>query len=312
MRICFPPTRPDTVLPRPTTGRAIPGRSCRRTSGPSARWRTASPCGGDRGRPAKGYDLFFNLCTGPRTGHPRDRGGPGPGARRRGLHGRHVVLRADRQQMKDACASVGVATPGCWSRTTRASGAAALPARERHAATPASTSAGAPVTVAGLRQQVRKIGHGAALVEEYVDGPECAVWWANPDDVAITYTPSASVPPGVLQALKLKWQDYDGLVRRRGRGPRAAPARGRGLFSARSEAPASALRRAPRRGRRPAHAGDQRQLRRVLPAHGPRPRTSSPHDPAGHGFNAASCAALSRRRVDLAPPGGRPRLPARF
>ena len=74
------------------------------------------------------------------------------------------------------------------------------------------------VTPAGLRIQARKIisRHGAALIEEYIDGIECTVLVAeNPDDPEhpTTYTPAQyRFPEGEsFKHSDLKWVDYDGL-----------------------------------------------------------------------------------------------------
>mgnify|MGYP001276542231 CR=1 FL=1 len=74
------------------------------------------------------------------------------------------------------------------------------------------------LTPEGLRQQARKImsRHGAALIEEYIAGTECAVLVAeNPDDLTRpkTYTPvQYRFPKGEsFKHAKLKWEDYDGL-----------------------------------------------------------------------------------------------------
>ena len=74
------------------------------------------------------------------------------------------------------------------------------------------------VTPAGLRRQARKIisKHGAALIEEFVEGIECTVLVAeNPDNPRkpITYTPiQYNFPEGdTFKHSDLKWEDYSGL-----------------------------------------------------------------------------------------------------
>jgi D-alanine-D-alanine ligase len=69
---------------------------------------------------------------------------------------------------------------------------------------------------AGLRQQARKImrRHGAALIEEFIEGTECTVLVAeNPDDPArpTTYPPlQYRFPEGEsFKHAKMKWVDYD-------------------------------------------------------------------------------------------------------
>ena len=70
----------------------------------------------------------------------------------------------------------------------------------------------------GLRIQAKKImsRHGAALIEEYIDGIECTVLVAeNPDDPnqPKTYTPAQyQFPKGEsFKHSDLKWVDYEGL-----------------------------------------------------------------------------------------------------
>ncbi|NNE43305.1 MAG: hypothetical protein HKN12_03780, partial [Gemmatimonadetes bacterium] len=73
-------------------------------------------------------------------------------------------------------------------------------------------------TPAGLRRQCRKImsRHGAALIEEYIEGTECTVLVAeNPHDPLrpVTYTPMQyRFPDGEsFKHAKMKWVDYDAL-----------------------------------------------------------------------------------------------------
>jgi D-alanine-D-alanine ligase len=177
---------------------------------------------------ARGHDLFFNLCDGAE-------GQETPGIEVVETLERHGVAftgatssfyEPSRQQMKDACTSVGVATPrGMLVRTEkdveRAAQELSFPLFVKHHNSYASVDISRRSrvqTVAGLRQQVRKIvrKHGAALVEEYIDGPECAVLVAeNPDqpDQPVTYQPVIyRFPDGEqFKHSKLKWQDYAGL-----------------------------------------------------------------------------------------------------
>ena len=74
-------------------------------------------------------------------------------------------------------------------------------------------------TPAGLRRQARKIisRHGAALIEEYVDGLECTVLVAeNPEDPLrpITYLPMQyRFPEGEhFKHADLKWVDYNDMA----------------------------------------------------------------------------------------------------
>jgi len=177
---------------------------------------------------ARGYDVFFNLCDGAEgqetpgieVVQALERAGvPFTGAT-------SSFYEPTRQEMKDACASVGVATPrGLLVRTDedieRAAKELKFPLFVKHHNSYASVDISSRSRVqseAGLRRQVRKIvsRHGAALVEEFIAGSECAVLVAeNPDDPAnpITYTPiQYRFPAGEsFKHAKLKWKDYDGM-----------------------------------------------------------------------------------------------------
>jgi D-alanine-D-alanine ligase len=177
---------------------------------------------------ARGYDLFFNLCDGAE-------GQETPGIEVVETLERHGVpftgatsgfYEPTRQQMKDACTSMGVATPrGLVARTAedveRAAEELRFPLFVKHHNSYASVDLSRRSrarTVAGLRQQARKImsRHGAALIEEYINGHECAVLVAeNPEDPLrpITYTPVRyRFPAGeAFKHEKLKWQDYADL-----------------------------------------------------------------------------------------------------
>jgi D-alanine-D-alanine ligase len=72
---------------------------------------------------------------------------------------------------------------------------------------------------AGLRQQTRKIvrRHGAALIEEFIEGTECTVLVAeNPDDPTRpkTYTPiQYRFPKGeTFKHAAMKWVDYEKMA----------------------------------------------------------------------------------------------------
>ena len=277
---------------------------------------------------AKGYDLFFNLCD---------------GAEGQDIPGIEVVQALERagvaftgatssfyeptrQQMKDACASVGVATPRGLlvsndEELERAAAELRFPlfVKRHNSYASVDLSRRSRVhTVAGLRQQVRKIvtRHGAALVEEYVDGPECAVLVAeNPDDPArpITYTPvQYRFPPGEsFKHSKLKWQDYDGLE--------CGPIEDEALAQRLREDAALFFRAlgGTSFGRCDVRL-DADGVPHMLEINAncgvyyppTDPGTADiilAHDPAGHvGFTRQLVrAALSRRRVDPAPPGER-------
>jgi len=176
----------------------------------------------------QGFDLFFNLCDGAE-------GQETPGIEVIQTLERHGVpftgatsdfYEPTRLQMKEACASVGVAFPACVLARTpedveQAAETLQFPLFVKHYNSYASVdlSRNSRVqTPAGLRRQARKImsRHGAALIEEYIDGLECSVLVAeNPGDPAspITYTPiQYRFPKGEsFKHAKLKWEDYDGL-----------------------------------------------------------------------------------------------------
>lgn len=177
---------------------------------------------------ARGYDLFFNLCDGAE-------GEETPGievVRTLEAHGVPFTgatsnyYEPSRQQMKDACTSVGVPTPAAVLAHTEedvelAAQTLRFPLFVKHYNSYASVDLSRRSRVRtpeGLRQQARKImrRHGATLIEEYIDGVECAVLVAeNPADPErpITYTPvQYRFPKGEsFKHAKLKWQDYDGM-----------------------------------------------------------------------------------------------------
>jgi len=176
----------------------------------------------------QGFDLYFNLCDGAE-------GQEIPGIEVVQTLERHRVpftgatsdyYEPTRMAMEEACAHVGVATPAYVLAHTpldveRAAEELTFPLFVKHYNSYASVdlSRNSRVqTPSGLRKQARKImsRHGAALIEEYIAGIECAVLVAeNPDDPArpITYTPvQYRFPPGEsFKHEKLKWEDYDGL-----------------------------------------------------------------------------------------------------
>ena len=176
----------------------------------------------------KGFDLFFNLCDGAE-------GQDIPGIEVVETLEKHGVpftgatssfYEPTRQQMKDACTSVGVATPAAVLARTeedveRAAETLRFPMFVKHYNSYASVDLSRRSKVSsveGLRLQARKImsRHKAALIEEYVDGIECAVLVAeDPDapDHPVTYTPvEYRFPKGeAFKHAKLKWEEYDGL-----------------------------------------------------------------------------------------------------
>jgi D-alanine-D-alanine ligase len=175
-----------------------------------------------------GFDLFFNLCDGAE-------GQEIPGIEVIHTLERHGVpftgatsgfYEPTRLQMKEACARVGVASPACVLASTsedveRAASSLRFPLFVKHHNSYASVDVSRNSRVRspeGLRIQARKImrRHGAALIEEYIEGTECSVLVAeNPEDPErpTTYTPIRyRFPPGEsFKHSKLKWTDYDGL-----------------------------------------------------------------------------------------------------
>lgn len=174
----------------------------------------------------KGFDLFFNLCDGA-----ADQDSPGIEViellEARGVPFTGAISSSyepSRIEMKEACASVGIATPAyVLARTEedveRAATELQFPLFVKHYSSYASVDLSRRSRVAspaGLRIQAKKImsRHGAALIEEYVDGIECTVLVAeNPRDPANpkTYVPvQYRFPEGEqFKHSDLKWIDYD-------------------------------------------------------------------------------------------------------
>ena len=174
------------------------------------------------------YDLFFNLCDGA-----ADQDIPGIEVIQK-LEERQVpyagacsaCYEPTRVEMKEACAKIGIATPNYVVATTpedveRAAEVLNFPLFVKHHSSYASVDLSRRSRVLspeGLRIQAKKIisRHGAALIEEYIDGIECTVLVAeNPDDPnrPKTYTPAQyQFPQGEsFKHSDLKWVDYEGL-----------------------------------------------------------------------------------------------------
>ena len=174
------------------------------------------------------YDLFFNLCDGA-----ADQDLPGIEVIQK-LEERQVpyagacstCYEPTRVEMKEACARIGIATPNyVVARTSedveRAAAELNFPLFVKHHSSYASVDLSRRSRVRspeGLRIQAKKImsRHGAALIEEYIDGIECTVLVAeNPDDPnkPKTYTPAQyQFPKGEsFKHSDLKWVDYEGL-----------------------------------------------------------------------------------------------------
>ncbi|MAW77754.1 MAG: D-alanine--D-alanine ligase [Planctomycetota bacterium] len=176
----------------------------------------------------QGFDLFFNLCDGAADQEIpgievvetlEKHGVPFAGAS-------SECYEPSREQMKEVCHQLGIATPAYLlarndEDVERAAETLRFPLFVKHYSSYASVDISRRsrvVTPAGLRIQARKIisRHGAALIEEYIDGIECTVLVAeNPDDPEhpTTYTPAQyRFPEGEsFKHSDLKWVDYDGL-----------------------------------------------------------------------------------------------------
>ncbi len=174
------------------------------------------------------FDLFFNLCDGAADQDIpgievieklEERGVPYAGAS-------SECYEPTRVEMKEACARLGIATPnyvvaGTNDDVERAAKELNFPLFVKHYSSYASVDLSRRskvMTPAGLRIQARKImsRHGAALIEEYIEGIECTVLVAeNPDDPLApkTYTPAQyRFPDGeAFKHSDLKWVDYGGL-----------------------------------------------------------------------------------------------------
>jgi D-alanine-D-alanine ligase len=175
-----------------------------------------------------GYDLFFNLCDGA-----ADQDVPGievvealeaAGVPFTGATS--TFYEPTREQMKEACRREGIATPAhvfarSESDVARAAETLTFPLFVKHYSSYASVDLSRVSRVrtpSGLRRQARKImsRHGAALIEEFIEGTECTVLVAeNPDDPLHpkTYRPlQYRFPDGEsFKHAKMKWVDYDRL-----------------------------------------------------------------------------------------------------
>ncbi|MGE4619726.1 MAG: D-alanine--D-alanine ligase [Planctomycetota bacterium] len=175
------------------------------------------------------FDLFFNLCDGAADQNT-------PGIEVIETLEKHNVPYAGastecyeptREQMKEACHQLKIATPDfVMARTEedveRAAEVLRFPLFVKHYSSYASVDLSRRSrvqTIEGLRIQARKImsRHGAALIEEYIEGIECTVLVAeNPEDPEnpITYTPAQyRFPEGEsFKHSDLKWVDYGGLT----------------------------------------------------------------------------------------------------
>jgi D-alanine-D-alanine ligase len=183
----------------------------------------------DHGIDGQRFDVFFNLCDGAADQPDL----PGIEVIQALEHARVPFTGATsncyeptRVEMKQACATCGIKTPAyVVAHTTddveRAARELQFPLFVKHYSSYASVDLSRRsrvMTPAGLHIQARKImtRHGAALIEEYIDGLECTVLVAeNPHDPMspITYTPvQYTFPEGEsFKHSDLKWVDYSGL-----------------------------------------------------------------------------------------------------
>jgi len=177
---------------------------------------------------AQGFDLFFNLCDGA-----ADQTIPGievvetlERLRVPFVGAVSTCYEPSRIEMKEACSRVGVDSPNyAMVRTEedieRAAETLRFPLFVKHYSSYASVDLSRRSRVrtpAGLRIQAKKIlkRHGAALVEEFVEGIECTVLVSeNPDDPdrPWTYMPvQYEFPKGEsFKHADLKWVEYDHL-----------------------------------------------------------------------------------------------------
>jgi D-alanine-D-alanine ligase len=197
---------------------------------PDARWdveylRPGTSVGQVERRIRQGFDVFFNLCDGA-----ADQNIPGiEVVRTLEAHGvaftgaTSEFYEPSREAMKRVCRAEGIATPAhvlarCDAEVERAAEQLRFPLFVKHYSSYSSVDLSRRsrvVSPAGLRRQARKIirRHGAALIEEFIEGTECTVLVAeNPDEPArpTTYTPlQYRFPAGEsFKHAAMKWVDY--------------------------------------------------------------------------------------------------------
>jgi D-alanine-D-alanine ligase len=173
----------------------------------------------------EGFDLFFNLCDGAAD---QDTAGievvetlEAHGVAFTGATSE--FYEPSREAMKHACRAEGIDTPDYVlarraEDVERAVHTLRFPLFVKHYSSYSSVDLSRRSRVssaAGLRQQARKImrRHGAALIEEFIEGTECTVLVAeNPDDSARpkTYTPiQYRFPEGeTFKHSAMKWVDF--------------------------------------------------------------------------------------------------------
>ncbi|MEO8302958.1 MAG: D-alanine--D-alanine ligase [Betaproteobacteria bacterium] len=172
------------------------------------------------------FDVYFNLCDGAADQESV------PGIEVVKALEKHGVAftgatsefyEPSREAMKAACRAEGIDTPDYVlarraADVERAAETLRFPLFVKHYSSYSSVDLSRRSRVsspAGLRQQARKImrRHGAALIEEFIEGTECTVLVAeNPDDPSrpTTYTPiQYRFPEGeTFKHSKLKWVDF--------------------------------------------------------------------------------------------------------
>lgn len=175
------------------------------------------------------FDVYFNLCDGA-----ADELSPGiEVVQTLEAHGvpftgaTSVFYEPSRDEMKRVCRVLGLGAPRSVTARTaadvaRAAKALTFPLFVKHYSSYASVDLSRNsrvVTPAGLERQARKMisRHGAALIEEYIDGIECTVLIAeNPDDPKrpTTYQAMQYVfPPGEsFKHADMKWVDYGDMA----------------------------------------------------------------------------------------------------
>jgi D-alanine-D-alanine ligase len=181
-------------------------------------------------RLAEGFDLYFNLCDGAadqldvpgiEVVHTLEEAGvPFTGST-------SVFYEPTREEMKAACRKENIPTPAyVFAKTTadveRAARELRYPMIVKHYSSYSSvdlSKRSRVMSAAGLAVQAKKImrKHGAALIEEFIEGDECTVLVAEePDDPLHprTYVPLRyTFPEGeTFKHEKVKWVDYNKMM----------------------------------------------------------------------------------------------------
>ena len=177
----------------------------------------------------RGFDVFFNLCDGA-----ADQDTPGIEVVR-ALEGHGVAFTGatsdfyepSREAMKRACHAEGIAFPDYVlarneTDVERAGSQLNYPLFVKHYSSYSSVDLSRRsrvVSLRGLARQARKImrRHGAALIEEFIEGEEVTVLVAeNPDDPSRpkTYTPiQYRFPEGeTFKHSAMKWVEYQRMA----------------------------------------------------------------------------------------------------